>query len=1039
MRVLIYILFLISALFASKEGAIENLSGGISVLEDDININKSINNSIFNLPKDIKDSRDWTIIVYMDGDNDLEDFALKDLNEMENAIEDNIDIIVLVDRAKGYTKKDGDWSDTRVYQIKKDTNLNKVNSKLLQKLGEQNMGDPKLLSDFLASAIKSFPAKHYALIMWNHGGGWSNNAHDLDAPNSITKRDYLTLNELSSAIKEALNKINIDRLDLIGFDMCLMSQIEIAYAIKDYFKVMVASEANEPGDGWPYSSVLPEFAKGTKGARGIATSIVDSYNRFYLTKGVQMYTVSALDLTMIDSVIKSFNEITQKVSLYLDNGWSVISRSLFFSEAYQARIEDIKRAKGAIASIDMMDALKSVVKNTKLKQVERDYENFVDVVDRFVLSRANSNSRKRSNGISIYAPVMEQNYNRKYENIAFAKHTYWAKFLNALYAKQKQNTTTARIYDMQTVSFKDGNIKPIDMLIPMETTGFKYKVDGKGILWIQGIYGVKDQKDGGLIAQKVGTILNAGGSLLDKKKKKNIAYKLDMFIPDYKDGINNGNLYFDGLYYLLYADGKLRFATVVEPLGSSFIQVPVIYESKKYGRLNGNIYFNKKSWQSLYIEAYIPQQNGSVVTRIIKPASDDKVTLNLIYITKDGKVTNMIGDSFLWKDGCELILNRFKEGDYRLALFVNSFNGINSAKLYDFKVGTNKVLEGAIDSISKSPYKDEDFIGAWEEIDGDAFIKSGKIIKLKEVAIFEKTKSKKFLNCYIGKRNNKNYDKAYSVYLDFRLFPHMRYFKLEDNTKGSSNKDIDNFKVLFTMLYKLPNMYIMLQQDTLTYKFKVYAKSVNTKSSNQNLNQTTNSNTQQSYQQNTQYTQNGSNNIDGVWQSRDGDRLYFSQGQYQLVQNGTTLSQGVYKIKNSYLYLIDSNTNTQLSFSFLIKDNNLLLQDSNGQRYLYTRLTQTNTTNTTNTNSISNEYAKFSGTWQMSNGAILIVQGNRYQTYENGVVTDNGIFEIRANNILISKSIIRNFTYQYRYKINKDYFELIDKQGNVYKYYKKEY
>ena len=34
------------------------------------------------------------------------------------------------------------------------------------------MGDPRTLVDFASWGITAYPAKHYALIFWDHGASW---------------------------------------------------------------------------------------------------------------------------------------------------------------------------------------------------------------------------------------------------------------------------------------------------------------------------------------------------------------------------------------------------------------------------------------------------------------------------------------------------------------------------------------------------------------------------------------------------------------------------------------------------------------------------------------------------------------------------------------------------------------------------------------------------------------------------------------------------------------------------------------------------
>ena len=89
----------------------------------------------------------WTVFVYMAGDNNLEDAAIDDFNEMETVgSTDGVNIIVQLDRASGHDKTNGDWEDTRRYRIEKDSDLDTINSTLLDdNLGELDMSRPDTL------------------------------------------------------------------------------------------------------------------------------------------------------------------------------------------------------------------------------------------------------------------------------------------------------------------------------------------------------------------------------------------------------------------------------------------------------------------------------------------------------------------------------------------------------------------------------------------------------------------------------------------------------------------------------------------------------------------------------------------------------------------------------------------------------------------------------------------------------------------------------------------------------------------------------
>ena len=65
--------------------------------------------------------------------------------------------------------------------------------------------------------------------------------------------------ELGKALAKGLG--GSKRLDLLGFDACLMSQLEVAYQVKDNAHVLLGAEESMPGFGLPYDRVLPLLVK----------------------------------------------------------------------------------------------------------------------------------------------------------------------------------------------------------------------------------------------------------------------------------------------------------------------------------------------------------------------------------------------------------------------------------------------------------------------------------------------------------------------------------------------------------------------------------------------------------------------------------------------------------------------------------------------------------------------------------------------------------------------------------------------------------
>lgn len=202
----------------------------------------------------------WNYLVYMDGDNNLEDYVTHDLNELEVAGSTaDVNVLVLADRIDGYADDDGDWTGSRYYRMETDTDDTVVSSPVAEDLGEVDMGDPAVLAAFLDWAGTHYPADHTALVLWDHGSGWDFTA--AAPPPGIAEDDTSGGGALSIAEGELAAGLSPwveahDRLDLIGFDACNMAGWEVAHALAPYARTMTAAETTVGWEGYRYDQSL---------------------------------------------------------------------------------------------------------------------------------------------------------------------------------------------------------------------------------------------------------------------------------------------------------------------------------------------------------------------------------------------------------------------------------------------------------------------------------------------------------------------------------------------------------------------------------------------------------------------------------------------------------------------------------------------------------------------------------------------------------------------------------------------------------------
>jgi hypothetical protein len=248
--------------------------------------------------------KEWTIMVFVNGKNNLEPYALYDMNEMEMiGSSDQVNVVAEVGRINGYSTSDGDWKTARRYLVKKDNDKTKITSPIVQELGKVDMGDYKHLIDFATWAKTNYPAKKYMLIVWNHGAGWIKNTRAIGVDKGISYDDetgnHITTPQLGMAMKA------IGKVDVYGSDACLMQMPEVNYEIKDYVDYIVGSEETEPGDGYTYNLLLgPLVAKPTMGGAELGKLAVDAYADNY---GTQDHTQSLVLSAGMNGLIAPIN------------------------------------------------------------------------------------------------------------------------------------------------------------------------------------------------------------------------------------------------------------------------------------------------------------------------------------------------------------------------------------------------------------------------------------------------------------------------------------------------------------------------------------------------------------------------------------------------------------------------------------------------------------------------------------------------------------------------------------------------------------
>ena len=254
-----------------------------------------------------KTPKKWTVLVYINGNNNLDSFGSLNINQMEQ-IGSSADVNVLVEWA---SKSKG---ETNRLLVKKDNDNNMVTSPIVQKLGKVDMGDYKTVVDFVKWGVANYPAEHYMVDIWDHGSGWHLNRgefHPADISWDDNTGHHITTAELAVAMKESAAIIG-HKVDIYASDACLMAMAEIAQEMADSVAVFAGSEETEPGEGWSYADFLrPVVAKPTatpiEVSQMLSKSYLDAYNGGIY--GHQDVTFSAFDLSQMPAYLTAVKDL----------------------------------------------------------------------------------------------------------------------------------------------------------------------------------------------------------------------------------------------------------------------------------------------------------------------------------------------------------------------------------------------------------------------------------------------------------------------------------------------------------------------------------------------------------------------------------------------------------------------------------------------------------------------------------------------------------------------------------------------------------
>ncbi len=240
----------------------------------------------------------WTVMVFINGDNNLTSYGVSDIDEMESVgSNDYMNILVQFDGYSSYTDSAGTHQDANRYYITQHPTANDmIDAYPIMNLGEVDMGDTNVIFDFFKWGVDNYPARHYLFVIWDHGSGWVKNTEgQKGVSHDDTDNDYLSFaNGEARALLKKMHDYLGRNIDILGYDVCVTQMLENLYEVYGYADHVVASEKSEPGDGWDYHFLQAIATNPDITPQELSSEIVNYYSQYYASQN--SVTLSAVRL-----------------------------------------------------------------------------------------------------------------------------------------------------------------------------------------------------------------------------------------------------------------------------------------------------------------------------------------------------------------------------------------------------------------------------------------------------------------------------------------------------------------------------------------------------------------------------------------------------------------------------------------------------------------------------------------------------------------------------------------------------------------------
>lgn len=629
---------------------------------------------------EVRPQSEWTIIAYYGGDNNLEPGLQFDFDEFELAggSNQNVRIVMLLDRSPENSDANGNWVGTRVYEVSFDLTGDHtfafpptLDSLPILDLGDRDTSNGEFYAQYLVWALKHFPSRNYAFSIASHGAGWKGVVTDDTArAQQSLPESIMTLPELQQAFEVAKQTAGVDKFALMINDACSMASVEYFASLAPYFTYSLASPeiVIDPAlDMTLFTARLnQELAAVNMPTLGV--NLVDKYvtldMRLAGDADAAYFTHSLFDLqnyqTVVDAV-ESFAEVVNE------------NPSAYASMLGQARTNTYTYTAfaGSTTKIDLGSLMREVLKLSRDPKLINAANAILEVLDNaLVYGNSGENVFNIISYYNMYFPATSSSFQVDYfEETMFPE---WGRMLRNFY-----NAVTPKVWGgtggvsfhapiAPKIQFTSQYPLPGTPVNIFTSASFNFELTGRNVAYVDTTFD-RVLDDGTVVRYQTERLLTdtfdeSGNPIRQNVWRNGVdtrrIFFWDVALPVVSDGTSGNNEYIvesedvafmDGVYY----DGNSGLPN----------EVSIIF-TKPQGTEPGRV------------QRVVSRTTGNNALAAITIPTGARFFATKSVVTGDGRVVQELGNIYLWPEGgLTYTYQPAPTGKYNIGILVTSYGG----------------------------------------------------------------------------------------------------------------------------------------------------------------------------------------------------------------------------------------------------------------------------------------------------------------------------------------------------------------------------